>query len=117
MPKNKLKTWQEVAREFHDTYEQLASKFGYKTRPDTKEFDPKSPNGKLMIAVCKEVISKQIDKAREEVVSEITEKRVAGLLKSGYNAHLEFTPKRFGSIAKRITKGLKGAILDKLKTK
>lgn len=39
------------AREFHDAYERLAPQFGYETRPDTREFDPDSPNGRLMMAV------------------------------------------------------------------
>lgn len=42
---------------FHDTYERLAPSFGYETRPDTKAFDPESPNGRLMIAVCGEVLA------------------------------------------------------------
>ena len=41
-----------MARRFHETYERLAPQFGYETRADTREFDPESPNGKLMIAVC-----------------------------------------------------------------
>ena len=41
-----------LARRFHETYERLAPQFGYETRPETREFDPTSPNGKLMIAVC-----------------------------------------------------------------
>ena len=48
---------QMVAEKFHDTYERLAPSFGYETRPDTKRFDPESPNGKLMIAVCEAVLS------------------------------------------------------------
>jgi hypothetical protein len=40
---------------FHDTYERLAPSFGYETRTDTRAFDPKSPNGKLMIAVCRQL--------------------------------------------------------------
>jgi len=44
-----------IARHFHDTYERLAPKFGYETRPDTKAFDPESANGRLMIAVCSEI--------------------------------------------------------------
>ena len=40
------------AKRFHDTYERLAPQFGYVTRPQTRAFDPESPNGKLMIAVC-----------------------------------------------------------------
>lgn len=39
------------AREFHDAYERLAPQFGYETRPETREFDPDSPNGRLMMAV------------------------------------------------------------------
>jgi len=42
---------------FHDTYERLAPSFGYETRPDTKAFNPESANGKLMIAVCEEILS------------------------------------------------------------
>ncbi len=43
------------AKEFHDIYEKLAPQFGYETRPDTKQFNPESPNGQLMIAVMKEM--------------------------------------------------------------
>lgn len=39
------------AREFHEAYERLAPQFGYETRPETREFDPESPNGRLMMAV------------------------------------------------------------------
>lgn len=42
----------ELAKMFHDYYEDLAPKYGYKTRPETRVFDPESANGKLMIAVC-----------------------------------------------------------------
>ena len=41
-----------LARKFHSLYELLAPTFGYGTRADTKEFDPESQNGRLMIAVC-----------------------------------------------------------------
>ena len=47
----------ELAIKFHDTYERLAPQFGYETRKDTKIFDPDSANGKLMIAVCGELLS------------------------------------------------------------
>jgi hypothetical protein len=46
---------EELARKFHDIYERLAPDFGYETRSDTREFDPESPNGGLMIAVCSEI--------------------------------------------------------------
>ena len=45
-----------IARAFHDTYERLAPQFGYETRADTKQFDPTTPNGKLMVAVCAEML-------------------------------------------------------------
>ena len=44
-----------MAMLFHEAYERLAPDHGYETREDTKEFDRKSNNGRLMIAVCKEI--------------------------------------------------------------
>ena len=46
----------EVAMLFHDTYERLAPTFGYETREETRQFDPTSPNGALMIAVAGSVL-------------------------------------------------------------
>ncbi len=51
------KTPTEVAELFHDTYERLAPQFGYETRDDTKKFDPTTPNGQLMAAVCEKVLN------------------------------------------------------------
>ena len=45
-----------LAKQFHDTYERLAPSFGYETRPETRDFDPDSANGRLMVAVCQEII-------------------------------------------------------------
>jgi len=45
-----------LARRFHEIYERLAPSFGYETRADTKAFDPTSANGRLMIAVCSEML-------------------------------------------------------------
>jgi hypothetical protein len=47
---NKVK---EYAQLWHDKYEELAPSFGYQTRPDTKQLDFDSPNGKLMYEVAK----------------------------------------------------------------
>jgi hypothetical protein len=47
---------QALAEFFHSTYERLAPQFGYETRTETRRFDPESANGKLMIAVCAEVL-------------------------------------------------------------
>jgi hypothetical protein len=46
-----------LARRFHEIYERLAPKFGYETREETREFDPNSKNGKLMVAVCLEIMN------------------------------------------------------------
>ncbi len=64
---------QQIARLFHDTYERLAPSFGYETREDTKEFDPESPNGKLMAAVCS-TVGDQIQKAERYRLMALLEK-------------------------------------------
>ncbi len=46
-----------LAERFHDIYERKAPEFGYVTRIDTRTFQPDTPNGKLMIAICAEIIS------------------------------------------------------------
>lgn len=43
--------------EFHNTYEKLAPKYGYKTRKDTRKLDFNFPNGKLMYETIKQVFS------------------------------------------------------------
>ncbi len=43
---------------FHESYERLSPNFGYETRPETRQFDAESSNGKLMIAVCAEILQK-----------------------------------------------------------
>jgi hypothetical protein len=48
---------------FHDTYERLAPSFGYETRTETRAFSPDTPNGKLMIAVCTEILNTGIIQA------------------------------------------------------
>jgi len=62
---------EKLARKFHEVYERLAPSHGYKTREETREFDPKSPNGSLMIRVCGEVCGEQQDEI----------KRLRGLLR------------------------------------
>lgn len=42
---------------FHDTYEEVSKKYGYKTREDTKIFDIESPNGKTMYETVEKVVS------------------------------------------------------------
>ena len=64
-----IMTDKELAILFHDTYERLAPIYGYETREETKEFDPDSPNGQLMIAVCGE-INKQLRIEKSKAISE-----------------------------------------------
>jgi hypothetical protein len=54
--KNELLCAEGLARRFHDLYEHFAPSFGYVTREDTQEFDPKTPNGRLMLAVCEKIL-------------------------------------------------------------
>jgi len=60
-------------REFHYLYEETAPMFGYETRKETKEFDPTSPNGRLMAYVCFNIIQQALAEERE---------RVMGIIKS-----------------------------------
>lgn len=46
---------QVTAENLHEIYERLALDFGYETREETRDFDPNTPNGKLMMAVCAEI--------------------------------------------------------------
>lgn len=59
-----------LARFFHDTYERLASGFGYETRTETRHFDPESSNGRLMIAVAGEVLT-TLQRERDELRGEV----------------------------------------------
>ncbi len=45
-----------LAQHFHNIYERCAPEFGYDTRTETRQFNPESSNGKLMIAVCSEIL-------------------------------------------------------------
>ncbi len=54
----------QLAQLFHETYERLAPAFGYNTRSKTRVFKPISRNGKLMIAVCTEILEKLQNEAK-----------------------------------------------------
>lgn len=51
---------EQVARQFHTSYEGQAFRFGYKTREDTRVFDPQSPNGRLMMATVRDLLDRDI---------------------------------------------------------
>lgn len=50
-----------LALAFHDTYERLAPDYGHKTKGDARSFDEESLDGKLMIAVCEEILNRFIE--------------------------------------------------------
>lgn len=64
-----------IAAQFHEAYERLAPVFGYKTNEATRIWNHESANGKLMMAVCAEVvvphiaaIQKKLDGAHEALL-------------------------------------------------
>lgn len=61
----------EWARKFHNLYEENAPLFGYETRKETKEFDPKSNNGRLMAYVCYNIAQDIISNERNRIIDEI----------------------------------------------
>lgn len=76
-----------LASFFHDTYERLAPSFGYETRKDTKKFDSSSANGKLMIAVAKEVLRYVADNAPAKPEPELDREWCGEI---GYEVYREF---------------------------
>lgn len=46
-----------LAELFHTAYERLAPEYGYETRPETRNFDPASKNGRLMIATARAILT------------------------------------------------------------
>lgn len=52
-----FKAAQQLAVRFHEAYERLAPSFGYTTRPETRTLDLQSANGRLMVAVCQELLT------------------------------------------------------------
>lgn len=54
------------AKMMHEIYESLATKFGYETRDETKDFDPTTPNGQLMIATVNVFTESEIGRLTAE---------------------------------------------------
>lgn len=69
---------------FHELYEKKAPQFGYETKTETREFDPESPNGKLMIAVAHEI--------NETVIKPASERAAAYMLRNYHKALYEALP-------------------------
>lgn len=53
---------EEIAREFHQTYEQLAPDFGYKTREESAKpwEDVPDQNKGLMVAVVEDLLEREV---------------------------------------------------------
>jgi hypothetical protein len=60
----------ELALTFHRYYEELAPRFGYETRTETRQFDPNSSNGRLMIAVCEKILDQGFCQAEDKTLTE-----------------------------------------------
>lgn len=84
-----------LARRFHELYEENAPKFGYVTRDDTKEFDPKSPNGRTMAYVCKTIIDEEVEEALTRLEAQ-KEEEVLGLIEGIKEETRNFPMKKNG---------------------
>lgn len=89
----------QLAEMFHERYKRFAPQFGYETRKETRAFDPTTPNGRLMIAVCDEILTwfDRQDTADLNAELETERMRLAGC---GVAA-LADTPK---TVAERLTR-------------
>lgn len=67
------KRMEKAARKLHDTYEKIAPDYGYTTRRESRVFDPESPNGRLMLAVCAKVVPAIEARARREALKAAAE--------------------------------------------
>lgn len=47
-----------LARRFHELYELAAPAFGYETKKETRDFDPESANGRLMLGYVTKLLEK-----------------------------------------------------------
>lgn len=57
-----------LANTIHRTYERLAPKYGFETRTEFKPFDPRSKQGKLLVAVCHTLL--ETDIARQKAIQQ-----------------------------------------------
>lgn len=84
---SELMTALDLAILFHVIYERKSSEFNYVTRVDTRIFDPESSNGKLMIAVCEEILHEDIQPKIDALTARIAE--LEGALKKIETAFFE----------------------------
>jgi len=77
----------QLAKFFHKTYEDLATGFFYKTREDTKEFNPNSANGKLMIATCGAVLEELSKQSKDSEILDWIDENVISIGLSAYDQY------------------------------
>ena len=92
----------ELAETFHAVYERLAPEHGYKTKDETKCFDPESPNGKLMVAVCREVAVTRIIQLEKEVIG------LVGALEEAIHWNWQVPESIPAGIINKVTKMVEG---------
>lgn len=88
---------EQLARKFHETYERLAPHYGYETREETRAFDADSPNGRLMIAVCREIRARAIPDTHRVVSVETLLRWRSGLV-SGNQSYCLVPPAEIQAI-------------------
>jgi hypothetical protein len=74
---------------FHGLYEKYAPEYGYETREDTKEFDPETPNGKLMIRVVNELLAHTRGEVIDEFVRRMNERFAKGDFYRGWDTEMQ----------------------------
>jgi hypothetical protein len=82
-----------LAERFHEAYERLAPSFGYETRKETRQFDPTTPNGRLMIAVCGELaqhFAQRLEQERRALPTPDTIKAASILLRKYGHAGIAY---------------------------
>jgi hypothetical protein len=57
-----------LAIRFHELYEKYAPEYGYDTKEESRTFDASSPNGKLMIRICREIQKDYTVTRKEEAI-------------------------------------------------
>ncbi len=73
---------EQLAKLFHETYERLAPHFGYQTRKETalawEAIPETSPNKRLMIAVCKEILGSAVFQTTDNGMTDTRPDRECG---------------------------------------
>jgi hypothetical protein len=102
------KSDEDLARAFHETYERLAPKFGYKTRESSAKpwVEVPETNRNLMIAVCS-VIRSEIEQEAKVGALEDLRKVIASGAAGSYADYADATLETLAWVDKRIEDAIK----------